>query len=244
MERTSMKLLRTVGLLLLLGLVAVCAAPTSGAETKRTPKEALQTFQDLIGSWRGTGEPNGSREEKLKGFWQEKIAWQWQFKGSDVWLLATIDKGKYFKSAELRYLPKGDLYQLKATTLGKEVLTFEGTFAKRRLTLERTDPKTKQAQRLVVSLLHSNRYLYRYEQRPADHTVFALVYQVGATKEGVDFASEDRGPECIVSGGLGTSTVMYNGKTFYVCCSGCRDAFNEEPAKYVREFEAKRKAKK
>jgi YHS domain-containing protein len=33
------------------------------------------------------------------------------------------------------------------------------------------------------------------------------------------------------------------GKTYYVCCSGCRTEFNESPAKYVAEFEA-RKAKK
>ena len=43
-------------------------------------------------------------------------------------------------------------------------------------------------QRLVVSLLHSNRYLYRYDVKPADHTTFTQVYQVGATKEGAAFA--------------------------------------------------------
>ncbi|MBU6293541.1 MAG: YHS domain-containing protein, partial [Planctomycetes bacterium] len=38
----------------------------------------------------------------------------------------------------------------------------------------------------------------------------------------------------------GTSTVSYKGETFYVCCSGCRDAFNENPEKYVKEFKAKK----
>ena len=51
------------------------------------------------------------------------------------------------------------------------------------------------------------------------------MYQVGATKEGVPFAGGDGKPECVVSGGLGTMPVMYKGKTYYVCCSGCRDAF-------------------
>jgi len=28
--------------------------------------------------------------------------------------------------------------------------------------------------------------------------------------------------------------------TYYVCCSGCRDAFNENPEKYIKEFNAKK----
>ena len=35
--------------------------------------------------------------------------------------------------------------------------------------------------------------------------------------------------------------ISYKGETFYVCCSGCRDAFNENPEKYIKEFKAKKK---
>jgi hypothetical protein len=72
--------------------------------------------------------------------------------------------------------------------------------------------------------------------------LFARRYQVGATKEGVPFAGGDGKPECIVSGGLGTTAVMFQGKTYYVCCSGCRTEFNENPEKYVREYESKKKS--
>jgi hypothetical protein len=234
-----MKSFRTLGLVVLIVLPA-------GAEPakKKTPKEALRAFNDLIGSWRGTGEPFGTREEKLKGFWTEKIAWQWQFKDKDAWLVADITKGKYFTKAELRYLPEKDAFRLKLTTTGKEDLTFEGKLAKRLLTVERTDPKSKETQRLVVRLLHFNRHLVTYEVKPADHTVFTRVWQVGATKEGVDFATVDEGPECVVSGGLGTIPVTYKGKTYHVCCTGCRDAFKDNPEMYIREYEARRKAKK
>ena len=37
--------------------------------------------------------------------------------------------------------------------------------------------------------------------------------------------------------------LTYKGETFYVCCSGCRDAFNENPEKYVKEFKAKKAGK-
>jgi hypothetical protein len=220
--------------------------PAGGADTpaKPTAREALQAFNDLIGSWRGAGEPNGTREEKQKGFWQETIAWEWHFKGDDAWLAATIDKGKHYTGAELRYLPDKQVYQLTLTTPAKDALTFTGPLKDKRLTLERTDAAKKETQRLVLSLLHANRYLYRLEVQPEGHKVFTPVFQVGATKEGVPFAAEGTQPECVVSGGLGKIAVSYKGKTYYVCCSGCRDAFQEEPEKYIKEYEEKKAKKK
>jgi YHS domain len=211
------------------------------ATEKKSPKKALQALNDLIGSWRGTGEPNGTREEKQREFWQERIVWQWQFKGRDVYLRADIDKGKYFAVAELRYLPDKDRYQLTATTPAKDKLIFEGPLEKKRLALVRADEKTKETQRLVISLLHFNRHVYRYEVKPAERSAFKEIFHVGATKEDVEFAGGDDKPECVVSGGLGTMPVVYKGKTYYVCCSGCRDAFMDEPEKYIKEFEARKK---
>jgi hypothetical protein len=210
---------------------------------KRSAKEALQPFNDLIGSWRAAGSPlSGTREEKQKGFWTETVTWKWHIKGDDFYLVADFADGKYFKSGELRHVPASDGYRMTIRTVDKQTLVFDGTFENKRLTLERTDDRTNETQRLVFSLLHDNRHLYRYEVRPAGKSSFTAVYQVGATKEGVAFAGPDGKPECIVSGGLGTIKVTYKDKTYYVCCSGCRDAFNDEPEKYIREFEA-RKAK-
>jgi hypothetical protein len=210
---------------------------------KKTPKKALQAFNDLIGNWRGTGEPNGTREEKQRNFWQEKIAWEWQFKGRDVYLRAVIDKGKHFTGAELRYLPDKDRYQLTATTPSKDKLVFEGPLVRNNLMLERKDEKKNETQRLILALLHFNRHVYRYEIKPMDRASFKEVFRVGATKEGVEFAGGDDKPECVVSGGLGTMPVVYKGTTYYVCCSGCRDAFLDEPEKYIKEFEARKKEK-
>jgi YHS domain-containing protein len=221
--------------IMLLTALAPAVAVAADNTPKRSPKEALQAFNDLIGSWRGSGEPNGTREEKQRGFWQETIVWQWQFKGDDVWLQAKFTKGKYFTAGELRYLPDDNRYQLTLHTPAKDALQFKGTLKERRLTLDRADEKTGETQQVVISLLHPNRYLYRYDVKPADHTTFA-------TKEGVSFASVDDGPECVVSGGHGALTTSYKGKTYYFCCTGCRDAFNETPEKYIKEYEA-RKAK-
>lgn len=213
----------------------------SGDEPAPSAKEALQPFNEFIGSWRGTGLPGTSREEQQKGFWSETLNWEWQFKGQDAWLKLDIDKGKHFRSGILRWLPQTREFELTLLTSSKESLTFVGPLEKNVLTLQRSGDN--ETQRLVFTLLHSNRFLYRYEIRPEGKSLFAKKYQVGATKEGVPFAAGDGKPECIVSGGLGTTQVFHEGKTYYVCCGGCRDEFRENPVKYIKEFEAK-KAKK
>jgi hypothetical protein len=232
------------GLAVLLGLAVAALAPAADAPARRPAREALKPFNDLIGSWRCTGTPEGSRDQKQKGFWTETAAWSWQFKGADAWLTATIDKGKHFTRGELRYLPDKDAYKLTLTTPDKESLDFVGKLDDGRLTVTREDDKAKETQQLVISLLHANRFVYTYSVKPEGKSLFTKLYQVGCTKEGVDFATGDGKPECIVSGGLGTRTVTYKGQTYYVCCSGCADAFKEEPEKYIKEYEEKKKNKK
>lgn len=226
------------------------ADPTPAVPT--TAKEALRPFNGLVGSWRGSGAPEGTREERAAGAWSETAEWVWQFKDKDAWLAVTFDKGKHFTKGELRFTPDtaaakntpGPKYTLTLTAPDKSAATFAGTFREKDkvLTLDRTDGPAGEEQRLVFSLLHHNRHLYRLETRPAGTTVaFTKLWQVGATKEGVAFADVPMGPECIVSGGLGTIKVSYKGTDYRVCCSGCRDAFKEDPEKYIKEAAAKAK---
>lgn len=220
-------------------LIAV-SAPAAAAE-KKSAVEVLKPFNQLVGKWNASGVPEGTPEERQKGHWAETLDWGWQFKGDDAWLVVSFDKGKYFVKGELRHEPKDDTFSLKLETTDKKTITFKGPFKDRELRLERTDEATKEIQRLVISLLHSNRIVYRYETKAADKTFFTKVYRVGAGKDGEPFVSVGfNEKECVVSGGLGTSAVSYMGKTYYVCCSGCRDAFNENPKKYADAFEKRR----
>jgi len=209
-------------------------------EAKPTPRDALKPLHILVGSWKGTGTPEGTPDERQKGHWTETVAWEWQFKGTDAWLKLDIAKGKHFTGGELRSV--GDEFELIVATIAKEKLTYRGKLKDKQLALERAIPESKLVERITFSLLHENRITYRVETRTSTGTSLTRKYLVGLTKEGVAFA--DVGPserECIVSGGRGTITVSHNGKTYYVCCSGCRDEFKESPEKYVREWEAKKK---
>jgi YHS domain-containing protein len=229
---------------LILASAALTANPQPAKQ--KTPREALQVFGDLIGVWNGTGTPMGTREEKQKGFWVEKMDWGWQFKGNDAWIKIDFNKSKNFTVGEIRYLPEKDQFELTLTNTKKEKLTFVGAITMRDttriLTVDRDDGK--ESQRLVFTLLHSNRFLYKYDVKADGRPLFATKWSVGATKDGEAFAAGSGKPECVVSGGAGTMAVSFMGKTYYVCCTGCRDEFNATPAKYVAEYEAKLKAKK
>jgi YHS domain-containing protein len=228
--------------LVLISLVATTSGLPDVQPARRTPREALRPLNDLIGSWRGTGTPEGTREQKQRGFWTETITWSWQFKGEDAWMQVVFTKGKYFSSGELRYLPQQDGFQLTLLTPDKESLAFHGKLVKHQLVLERENKEKNQSERIAVTLLHANRFLYRYEIKPKDRSLFTRQYEVGATKEGVAFAAGgDTMPECVVTGGRGTIAVSYKGQTYHVCCTGCRDAFSDNPEKYIKEA-AERKA--
>jgi YHS domain-containing protein len=218
-------------------LAGVAGLSADQPEPKKSPREALQALAPLIGAWEGTG----THTDKAKGFWTEKMEWGWKFKDKDAWLVVEFDKSKYYTSGELRYDADKDNFTLTLTTIKKDKVTYVGVIdsaeKSKKLTLEREE--NKDTERIIFTFLHDNYIRYKYEVKPDGRPLFAKKWDVGAKLKGVEFAGGDGRPLCIVSGGTGTSTVSYMGKTYYVCCSGCRDEFNSAPAKYVAEWDAK-----
>jgi hypothetical protein len=230
--------------LLAVSLLALAVSFAALADPPKSPasREALKPFNILVGSWKGAGMMEGTSEERQKGHWLETVTWAWHFKGDEASLTVQFDKGKYFASGELRPAATQGKFDLALVTVDKEKRTYTGMLKGRQLMLERDVPGGKIIERLTFSLLHDNRITYRLETRRATGTLLTKKYLVGLTKEGVPFVDVGRSErECIVSGGTGTIPVTYEGKTYYVCCTGCRDEFKANPAKYVKEWEAKRK---
>ena len=120
---------------------------------------------------------------------------------------------------------------------GVVYLLFHGVWAKFFI-----DPDSKELQRMTMnSAAEGARFIYRLARKKAGSTIFVPDFMVASTREGVTLGAKEKKNICVVSGGIGTSTVSYKGETFYVCCSGCADAFKENPEKYIAEFKAKNK---
>ncbi|MGB4736617.1 MAG: hypothetical protein WBH50_00405, partial [Fuerstiella sp.] len=91
----------------------------------------------------------------------------------------------------------------------------------------------------------NNRYLLEVAKRRAQ-APFRRYDTVSTQREGTSFALSDSDygdKTCIISQGLGTTAVSYKGKTYWVCCSGCKAAFEEDPALWIARAE-KRAAEK
>jgi YHS domain-containing protein len=229
---------------LMIGLVGtMVAAPTEEKGDKAKAMEGLRELSEFIGGWKGSGS-NKLKPSRTDPFWAEKIDWSWRFKGDDVWLGITTDGGKFMKTGELRYLPGKSVYQLTAHTPEGKDLVFEGTYKDEKLVLTRTDAGTKEVQQVKMNTAAEGiRFVYQVERKSPGGTIWKSEFAVATTKLGESLSKTEKVNECVVSGGKGTTAVTFGGETFYVCCSGCADAFKENPKKYVDEFKAK-KAKK
>ena len=237
--------------MLALGLtfgVALCAAQALQAAPAPTDKdktkEALAALQEFIGDWKGNGGPDKAKPAANDPIWTENLKWTWRFKGDDVWIAFEVKDGKVFKTGEIRNLLDKKKYQLTAVDKDDKKLVYDGDYNSDKgiLTLERADADTKETQRVEMNTAAEGiRLIYRVSHKKDGSTVYVKDYLVQATKEGQSLGAKEKKVECVVSGGLGTIPVSFKGETFYVCCSGCKDAFNESPEKYIAEFKAKMK---
>jgi YHS domain-containing protein len=210
----------------------------AGKKEPADPKESLQALQDFIGGWKGTA------NDKKLGFWSEKSSWSWRFKDKDVWMSFELENSKLYKGGEVRFLPDKSKYQITVTDKAGKKAVYEGELKKNVLIVERTNPDTSDTEQIKLNIAGGgDRLNYELWIKPDGRTMFTKSLQVGYTREGVTFGVEAGGkkPECCVTGGLGTMTVTHMGTTYYVCCSGCRDAFNENPAKIIAEYLKKKK---
>jgi hypothetical protein len=221
------------------GILSLAGAADQNAEAA---KKALQVedIAGFVGVWKGDGDAkvNGKKE-----IWKETFDWGWKFgKDGDAWLALNIDNGKFVKKAALRYDPAKKVYVLTATDKDGNDRDYAGKLTKKGLVLEGKD-KAGDVRRLTMyTLADGARMSVKAEVQEGGKGPFSDLYKITATKEGESFAGGGKKKnECIVTGGLGTIPVSFSGKTYYVCCSGCRDEFNAEPKKYIDEFEKKKK---
>jgi len=232
---------RLLALALMLSVLALALKTRAADREDSEAKEALKALQDFIGNWKGTGGPDKPRPGPTDPIWSEKISWSWRFKGEDAWLVVHFQNGKYLKSGELRYLPDKKRYQFTATTQDGKKGVFEGELKNEVLVLERQDPDTKATQQIKMNAAAEGvRFIYRVAHKDEGGTLWKKDYLVASTKEGESLATTEKKTVCVVSGGLGTIPIGYKGETFYVCCSGCAEAFRENPEKYIAEYRAKK----
>ena len=220
-------------------------------------KDALKRFNPMIGGWRGVGQP---RRGSASGAWSEKASWTWQFQtdkpapraqpkpaATSVGIRYKSPLSKLIVDGLFGYNSKTRLFTLQATMADKTRRTYTGKpRGDGSLVLESTVDKKKQVHRVTIRTLNTKRMTVLYERRRQSSTFYTRVAGIGFTRAGTRLATANIGPLCIVTEGKGSSKVSYKGKTYWVCCSGCRDAFLDDPEGVLadaRERAAERKKK-
>jgi YHS domain-containing protein len=228
-------------------LDSLSSARGDDAETREIPP-AFAPFEYLVGKWKGQGIPKDDSANKFRG-WTETHSWAWIFaKGKPTGLTLTIDGGKFLAAGKLTYDPALKHYRLEGTGPKPRdtAIVFEGSLDRtgKLLVLDRvkragTDGKDSGDLRIS---LRANANFVRYTMtediKEPESVQYKHAIEVGLTKEGESFAGGATTTErtkCIVTGGAASMTLVYQGNSYSICCSGCKDEFNENPDKYIKK---------
>ena len=236
------------------GTASSSAESADTGEKFASVRAALKPLQILIGSWNGT-----SRNAAL-----DQPGWAWDLKTDrkQPALRLKSDKGKYIRDGRLTFLPASQEFEFTATDGDSKQHVFRGNFSepvqdvpgddkkmqrtyKLQLTETAADADGEQW-RLVINQQENNRYILEVDRKRGTG-MFNRVDTINIQREGTSFALSDTDygeKTCIVSQGLGTTAVSHKGKTYWVCCSGCKAAFEEEPDRWIAKFEEQLKMKK
>lgn len=224
------------GLILGAGTVTIGQDAPEANDPEAIPP-AFSPFRHLIGAWKGQAMPITNR---LKG-WPERHLWAYTFEnGHPTGMAITFEGSKTLQTARLRYDAPTKTYRLDGTDAAGKPVVYAGPIDDERqvLHLERTPPPAGGGVERLTLRLNSNliRYTWLLETRAPRATRFTRAIDANLGKEGESFAaggSESNLPECVMTGGAATMSVTYNGKSYPLCCSGCRDEFLANPEKYA-----------
>lgn len=225
----------------------------TAAETSEAIVEALKPLQILLGKWKGLSRKAVSDEPQ----------WVWDFQTDPKRPALTYasENGEYVRSARLTYLPKSDEYELTATDAEDQKRTYRGSFTepvqdvpgddnklqrKYRLELIEAEPvKPGEVWQLAFAQQENDRYLMEVSRKRGSGP-FSRIDTVHTQREGTSFANNSASygdKTCVISQGLGTIAVSYQGKSYWVCCTGCKAAFEEDPEKWIARYETQKMKK-
>lgn len=211
---------------------ALLLAALAAADTEIPPQ--LTAFRPLIGEWRGVGMV---RRGSSAGSWRETAEWRFDFTGDSPAVVYDVTEGKHL--AAVRFTVKDG--KLAATLTRPDAKPVAAEVAKSEDNWVVTSTAGDAPLRVTVNPLNEKRTVVLIEEGRAGSDSFRRLGEAGYTRSGTRLATPgSAGPECVVTGGLGTIEVTHDGRTYYVCCTGCKAAFEADPEAILAEAAARR----
>ena len=203
----------------------LCVALAS-AEPPSVP-ESLRAFAPLVGQWRGVGQV---RRGSARGAWRETAEWRYDFADGAA-VVYDVTGGGHVREVRVR---EGEDGLVATVTSAKGEPSPAG--------VERDGERWVIAAdgglRLTVTPLNEKRTTVLIEDAAAGRP--RRLGEVGYTRAGERLAvSGSGGPQCVVTGGRGTIKVSHAGRDYWVCCTGCKAAFEADPEAILAEAAAR-----
>ncbi|MFM7168753.1 MAG: hypothetical protein ACKO3T_26240 [Planctomycetaceae bacterium] len=218
----------------------------------------LQPIQILLGKWRGT---TRREYESFKAVDSHEWVWDLRTNPEQPALVMASDKSPYLRNSRLSWDIAAEKFILTGLDAEGRERRFSGDFTEApheitgsddkqhrvfRLELSENDSAEGEQWQLAIAQQENNRYLLEVGKRrgKADFSRFDTV---STQREGTSFALSDTGyaeRTCIISEGLGTTEVSWKGRSYWVCCSGCKAAFEEDPDTWIARAAERAKEQK
>lgn len=240
------------------GAAAAAGAVLDPEQMIRLVMERLHPLQILLGQWRGT---TRREYEGFKAVDSHEWIWDLQTDPRQPALVLKSDKSPYLRTARLTWDNTAQQFALTATDSGNLTRNFLGQFTEpvhevvgsddklhRVFRLEFTEvasaagsttpaegSASNESWRIAFAQQENNRYLLEVDQRRASAD-FRRFDTVSTQREGTSFALSDSDyaeKTCVISQGLGTIELTYKGRSYWVCCTGCKAAFEEDPETWI-----------
>ncbi|MEW4487242.1 hypothetical protein AB1L42_04125 [Thalassoglobus sp. JC818] len=228
---------------------AEAVAMQSGSPSRRAIINALKPVQVMLGKWRGTTQKQFGDFKAL-----DAPEWVWDFQTDPEYpsLVMTSTESPYFRTARMTYSPTDEIFRLETVDPEGKTRQFDGDFShpveefqgddrtmqvRYQLQFQQTNGESpRDTWQVTFNQQKNNRYLVELARMSGKN--FLRFDTIATQRDGTSFAMTDEGygdRECIISGGLGTISLTHNGKTYWVCCTGCRAAFLEDPDQWIAE---------
>lgn len=222
------------------GLSLVCLCNLSilalSAPEPTNAKQALSEFNRIIGNWKGVGQV---KRNSTDGAWRENNVIAWKIAKNITGIEFKITDGKQIQSALVTWSATDKQYHLTANMVGDKKREYLGSIEKDTAIFESKADSDGVISRITIKQLSDIRLLILYEQRRESQALYSRIAEVGYTREGARLATTGQsGPVCIVTGGAGTIQVSHKGQSYFVCCTGCKEAFDNDPETYIAEYKS------
>ncbi|MEW4488731.1 hypothetical protein AB1L42_11645 [Thalassoglobus sp. JC818] len=216
--------------------ISICAAVEQTVSSQNASKKALESLNEVIGEWRGTGQV---RRGSNAGAWRQSGQFEWDFSSDSPAIRYIVRDGKLTTSASITWSPT-EKFSLQLQQPDGTERTYQGDWENGKLVVSSNADDDGVRYRITITPLNEKRLLVLHEKTSSGGTSFFRIAEVGNTRAGTRLALPGGGMrECVVTGGTAQTAVTHNGETYFVCCTGCKQAFEDDPEGIIADFKAR-----